>query len=116
METAEATRHASSAASGFPARSRWSAGGRNSYVPRCGRALGNTDLERAGCLLHCEEGEEIGLECCVVWSRISPEVRVADFAWVSRGKGERERAFRLSCFACFRPESVGLRKPADRVW
>ena len=49
-------------------------------------------------------------------SRVFREVCVPDFAWGLRGKGARERAFWLSCFACFGRESVGSRKPADRVW
>ena len=32
-----------------------------------------------GCSLHCEEGEERGLELCVLGSRVFPEAWVADF-------------------------------------
>jgi hypothetical protein len=53
-------------------------GGRNKKAARSRRAFGNADLERVGCWLPWEEGEEIGLEFCRVRSRIFPEVWVAD--------------------------------------
>jgi len=51
-----------------------------------GWALGDTDLERVGCSLYCEEGEEVGHGFCVLGSRIFPEVWVADFAWDLMGE------------------------------
>ena len=50
------------------------------------------DFRRAGCSLHWEEGEERCLGFCRVMSRISHEVRVADFA----------------CRCCQKPDGVGL--------
>jgi hypothetical protein len=45
------------------------------------------DLERVGCSLPWEEGEEVGHEFCVLRSLISPEVWVADFACGLKRKG-----------------------------
>ena len=39
------------------------------------------DLERVGCLLPWEEGEEAGLEFCAVLSRVSQEGWVTSSAW-----------------------------------
>src|SRR5713226_701207 len=76
---------------GFPARSRWSAAGRNVETPAQGGCFGNTDLEWVGCSLPWEEGEEAGHGFCVVRSRISREVWVSDFAWSRAAKVALER-------------------------
>jgi hypothetical protein len=51
----------------------------------------------SGCLLPCEEGEEMGLEFCVIWSRIFQAVWVGQFCVALLPKSPMASGFLAVC-------------------